>query len=47
MRDTFATTFECEDCGRDDHLSISAMLNCPCNRLDRNGYPHLEPGYDI
>lgn len=22
--------YECDDCGRDDHLSISAMMNCPC-----------------
>lgn len=29
---------ECGDCGR-EHLSISAMMQCPCYKITKHGYP--------
>lgn len=40
------STFECGDCGRDDHTSVSAMMQCPCDRYDTNGYPVHVKGAD-
>lgn len=37
MRDTFNNDYVCEDCGR-EWLSVSAMMNCNCDRYDANGY---------
>ncbi|MCW2289114.1 hypothetical protein M2253_002211 [Leucobacter luti] len=36
-RDTFPNTYECEDCGRDDHLSVKALLMCPCRNRHCDG----------
>lgn len=39
MRDTFVTSYLCEDCDR-EYSSLKAAMLCPCDRLDRNGYAH-------
>lgn len=38
-RDTFDDAFECEDCGREWN-SYSAVMHCPCWKLDPHGYEH-------
>ena len=44
MRDTFDDDYVCLDCGRDDFTSINAMMNCDCDKYDRNGYEHNKRG---
>lgn len=29
--------YECEDCGREWN-SLAAVMQCPCDRYDKNGY---------
>ncbi|WP_255821006.1 hypothetical protein [Leucobacter allii] len=36
--DTFSDAFTCDDCGR-EWTSLSAVMQCPCDRYDRNGRP--------
>lgn len=37
-RDTFAEDYTCPDCDREWN-SFAAMMQCPCDRYDRNGRP--------
>lgn len=34
--------YECEDCGKPWN-SISAVMQCPCDRYDRHGYEKDNP----